>query len=80
MRTFALVVFAAMFSCSPLTAECKAGSCPAGEHCVFLGSATSPRCTPACDLADGGGCTPGQQCGCGASCQGCKDCVAVCTP
>ena len=79
MRVLFVLLVGSLYSCSGLV-QCKPGSCAAGEHCVYVGAATAPKCLPACDLADGGGCSAGERCGCGGTCQGCENCVPVCQP
>lgn len=58
---------------------CKPGTCPTGEHCVYVGSETTPSCRPACDVGDAGTtCTSGTTCRCGGTCAGCENCIGVC--
>lgn len=75
---FLLALSVLSLSCSGLV-QCQPGSCPTGEHCVFVAAATAPQCLKECDLADAGStCSAGDRCQCGGSCQGCKNCVPVC--
>ncbi|MEW5738046.1 MAG: hypothetical protein AB1938_03915 [Myxococcota bacterium] len=69
---------AGLFACGTTAPVCTPGSCPVGQHCVFVGAATAPACTPSCENVDAGTCASGTSCGCAASCQGCKNCVLVC--
>ncbi|MBL8911514.1 MAG: hypothetical protein JNM17_12540 [Archangium sp.] len=58
---------------------CKPGSCPTGQHCVYVRNEATPSCNPACDVGvDAGTCASGTSCDCAPSCAGCKNCVPVC--
>lgn len=77
MRLVFFALFVTFSACGP--ALCKPGSCPVGQHCVYVGSEATPACRPACELgADAGTCGAGLTCGCGGSCSGCENCVPVC--
>jgi hypothetical protein len=77
MRPLLFVVGVVLAGCG--TALCRPGTCPAGQHCVYVGAETTPSCRPACELGvDAGTCASGTTCGCGGSCAGCENCVPVC--
>ncbi|MFZ5444258.1 MAG: hypothetical protein ACOZQL_29950 [Myxococcota bacterium] len=57
---------------------CRPGTCPAGQHCVFVGAENTPACRPACELGDAGTTCGAATCACGATCAGCENCIAVC--